>query len=241
MLYFLAILSGILPALILVAFIYWQDKYQREPMKWIAKSFWFGILACGGAIVMEMLWPEPKLNTMSGTLYYSFVVISFSEEMMKYLFFWLLVRGNPYFDERMDGIVYAACVGMGFAGLENIGYLLVNLDNLAALGIARGLLSVPGHFFYAVFMGYYYSLGIYGYRRHRRLYFLLAFLVPFLFHGAFDSIVLAADLSETHMMIAAGTFIVLFVAMGIFVHRHMMRLLRADNKLIHKKGVKERA
>ena len=54
MLYFLAILSGILPALILVAFIYWQDKYQREPMKWIAKSFWFGILACGGAIVMEV-------------------------------------------------------------------------------------------------------------------------------------------------------------------------------------------
>ena len=160
---------------------------------------------------------------------------------MKYLFFWFLVSRNPYFDERMDGIVYAACVGMGFAGFENIGYLLLNLDNLAMLGIARGLLSVPGHFFYAVFMGYYYSLAIYGSRRHRRLYYLLAFLVPFLFHGTFDSAVLAADLSETHMMVAAAVFIVLFVVMGIFVRRHMMRLLRADNKLIHKKGLKEKS
>lgn len=36
---------------------------------------------------------------------------------------WLLLRNNPYFDEHFDGIVYAVCIGMGFAAIENVLYL----------------------------------------------------------------------------------------------------------------------
>ena len=35
---------------------------------------------------------------------------------------WLVLRRNPHFDERMDGIVYAVCVGLGFAAVENVMY-----------------------------------------------------------------------------------------------------------------------
>lgn len=237
MLYFLAILSGILPALVLIAFIYWQDKYRREPVKWILKSFWYGMMACAGAVLLEILMPDCDLDTLEGDLFYSFVVIAFSEEIMRLFFFWLLVRRNPYFDERMDGIVYAACVGMGLAGLENIGYLLISLDDLAFWGVARALFSVPGHFFYGVFMGFYYSLAIYGSRRRRVLYYLLAFLVPWLYHGIFDCSILVADLSDTLFFVGLSVFLVVFVLMIIMARRHILRLLHADNKLMHKVGL----
>jgi len=237
MLYFLAILSGILPALMLVAFIYWVDKYQREPVSWILKSFWYGATACVPAVLLEMMWPAADLDTMGGDLYYSFIVTALSEEGMKFLFFLLLVRANPHFDERVDGIVYAACVGMGFAGLENIGYLLTDVEHLAMLGAARALISVPGHFFYAVFMGYYYALAVYGWHRRRKLMMCASLLVPTLLHGLFDSALLATGLSITHMIIAAVVFAVLFVMMGIYVGRHTKRLLEADNRLIHKQGI----
>lgn len=238
MLYFLAILSGILPALVLIGFIYWQDKYRREPVKWILKAFWYGMMACAGAVLLEILLPDCDLDTLEGDIYYSFIVIAFSEEIMKYLFFWLLVRRNPFFDERMDGIVYAACVGMGLAGLENIGYLLINLDDLAFWGVGRALFSVPGHFFYGVFMGYYYSLAIYGAPRRRVLYYLLAFFVPFVFHGCFDCSILIADLSDPLFYIGMSAFLIAFIVMIIMARHNILRLLRSDNKLMHKVGLR---
>jgi RsiW-degrading membrane proteinase PrsW (M82 family) len=67
------------------------------------------------------------------------------------------LRNNPYFDEHFDGIVYAVCVGMGFAGLENIMYVFQNMDDWMSVSVARAIFSVPGHFFFAVSMGYFYS------------------------------------------------------------------------------------
>ena len=234
MLYFLAILSGILPALLLVAFIYWKDKYQHEPISWILKSFWYGAMACVPAALIEAFWPECYLGELGTSIYYSFVVIALTEEAMKFLFFWLLVRHNPHFDERMDGIVYAACIGMGFAGLENIGYLMTDVSNLAMLGAARALISVPGHFFFAVFMGYYYSLSVYGPRRHRRLMLLCSLLVPTLLHGLFDCALLTFELGVLYMLLATVVFVVLFILMAVYVNRHMKRLLETDNRLMHK-------
>lgn len=241
MLYFLAILSGILPALILVGFIYWKDKYQREPWRWIAKAFWFGALSCIPALFIEFSWPElhqPVTESIIGAVYDSFLTVALSEESMKFLFFWLLVRNNPYFDERMDGIVYAACVGLGFAGLENISYLLVCLDDLedfALVGIFRAFLSVPGHFLYAVFMGYYYSLAVFGPKHLRVRRMIIAFIAPLLFHGIFDCTLLSLDMDPVIEFVATIGFIALSIYMWTVGHKRMHALLAKDNETIFQK------
>lgn len=54
------------------------------------------------------------------------------------------------FDEPFDGIVYVVMVGMGFATLENIGYVL---QHGMGTGILRIFLSVPAHATFAILMG----------------------------------------------------------------------------------------
>ena len=61
---------------------------------------------------------------------------------------------SPYFDYRFDGIVYAVFVSLGFAALENVEYVTGYGLSVAP---TRALLAIPGHFGFAVFMGYFYG------------------------------------------------------------------------------------
>lgn len=228
----LACLVGVLPAVVLVFYIYLMDKNQREPIPWILKAVWYGVLCAIPAVLIEEVLvhaPIPE-NTLPRALYDAFVVAALSEESMKLLFLWLLLRKNPYFDERMDCIVYATCVSMGFAGLENIFYLLDNMDDLASVAITRALLSVPGHFFYGVFMGYFMSLYFWGKSGRRNQNLVLILLAPVVLHGIYDACLMAMPLSEEVM----GLALMVFLALGIYVwvggHRHIMRVLARDRK-----------
>ena len=56
----------------------------------------------------------------------AFFVAAAPEEGAKLLALWLLLRKNPHFDEDFDCIVYSVFVSLGFATLENIGYVLMS-------------------------------------------------------------------------------------------------------------------
>ena len=51
---------------------------------------------------------------------YSVVVVGIIEETFKYLPFALVVLRFRSFDERIDGIVYAATLAVGFSSFENL-------------------------------------------------------------------------------------------------------------------------
>ena len=90
----------------------------------------------------------------------------------------------------MDGIVYAAAVSLGFAGLENVMYLF-SAEDWVSTGIVRALFSVPAHFFFGILMGYYYSLVRFDpiTPSINRFWVLGA---PIIAHGIFDSILFSA-------------------------------------------------
>jgi RsiW-degrading membrane proteinase PrsW (M82 family) len=70
---------------------------------------------------------------------------------------WLLVWRHPSFDERFDGIVYATRAGLGFALVENVGYLVGTESAGGYLGVylLRAVLAVPGHAIFAGFIGHF--------------------------------------------------------------------------------------
>ncbi|MDE7378980.1 MAG: PrsW family intramembrane metalloprotease [Paraprevotella sp.] len=230
MIEYIAIFVGILPAALLVGFIYWKDKYQREPWKWIGKAVKYGMLAAVTAIFFEFLLPRAGNTGLSACIYNAFIVAAIPEECMKLLFFWLLVRKNPFFDEHMDGIVYACCVSMGFAGLENILYLLGNLDSLATTALLRAFLSVPGHFFFNVFMGYYYSLAIFGNPAHKTRNLTLALLTPVLLHGAFDFFLMSMPLSPEWSALSFILLLLLCCYYWKYGRRRIHTLLEMDRQ-----------
>lgn len=212
------IIAAILPAFLWVVYIWWRDKYQREPIHMILRGVAYGILSAGLAYGLESLIgalgliPEQPEGYLQA-LWKAFVGAAIPEELVKLLMLWLLLRKNPYFDERIDGIVYACCVGMGFAGSENIIYLLANLDNWGTVAIQRAIFAVPGHFMFAVAMGYFYSMLYFGDMSWRKRFRI--FWVPVTLHGIYDGLLFMASLNTA----LAATLVISFYVFCVLLYR----------------------
>ena len=118
----------------------------------------------------------------------AFLVTALPEDSFKLLALWIVLRKNPFFDEHFDGIVYAVCIGLGFAAIENIFYVLSE-EEWAGVAITRALLTVPGHYAFAILMGYYYS--IYHFVNHSTKIATCILLVPVVAHGICDALAMS--------------------------------------------------
>ena len=158
---------AILPVIVLAIFIYRKDKFEKEPLRMLAKAFFFGCLSVIPAILIEQalalgffyMGGEYVSGFVTG-IYNGFIVAGCSEELCKLALLALAVWKAPDFNEYFDGIVYATFVALGFAGIENLMYVFRQETFEVSLmtGGVRAILSVPGHFLFAVVMGYYFAL-----------------------------------------------------------------------------------
>ena len=235
------ILAAVLPALVIVGYIVFRDKNRREPISQVWKGVRYGVgsallaLVVGApfSVLAEMVPVLDYTETFWGALYGSFFMAAVPEELAKLLMLYLLLRKNPYFDERMDGIVYAVAVGMGFAGFENILYLFENEEIWGTIGAIRALFSVPGHFCFAVFMGYYYSLAHFDKKNHQELNLFLMLAVPIVLHGVFDFLLMSLPhLHPALIIMAVMAFLGLCIGMNLVAHIKMRHHLKADEIMI---------
>lgn len=224
--------AALTPAAILLYYIYRKDKFRKEPVAELLKAFGFGIVSVFLSLFMSLplgymgFYPDVPA-TFAGAVATSFFGAAIPEEIAKFLMFWLLVRRNRYFDEHMDGIVYASCVSLGFAGLENIMYLFSNYDAWISVGITRAVFSVPGHFFFGILMGYYYSLVRFDpllpkYRRY------LVLGVPILAHGIYDSILFVMDVAPGVAVLLMVVFVMMCNSLRKYCSRRIQDHLEKD-------------
>ncbi|MBP3829210.1 MAG: PrsW family intramembrane metalloprotease [Bacteroidaceae bacterium] len=223
--------AALLPAVILMIIILIRDKEQPEPPRLLIKGVIFGVLSAFGSLAISMpllssgLIPPGYSNSFEALLH-SFGAAALPEELAKLFFLWLLLRRNPYFDEHLDGIVYSVCIGLGFAAFENIQYVFNAGDNWAFTAILRGLLSVPAHFFFAVLMGYYYSLVHFGHHPRRNAVWVLA--APVLAHGIFDTIAMAQEVSPGLEAIFGLVLLLFCNELRKLCTRHIREMANAD-------------
>ena len=186
----LIIITALIPAVILGWWIYKKDSARPEPPRMLVKAFLYGVgsafvtLVIGQFLNMLGLY-VCDLGSFAGAVSTALFAAALPEEVSKLLMLWLLLRKNPYYDEYLDGIVYAACVGLGFAGTENILYLVQSEDWLG-VAIMRGLTAVPAHFAIACAMGYFYSKRHFGDRSTLTAVCVLA--VPVIIHWVYDAL-----------------------------------------------------
>ena len=215
----LILISALTPVAVLLWYIYRKDKVQLEPTKWLLKAFGFGVLSTFLSFVFSvpaclLLGMEMDANTYSSifdALADAFLLAAIPEELAKLIMLWLLLRKNPHFDEKFDGIVYAVCIGMGFAGIENVMYLVGGIEDGSwiGIGISRALFSIPAHFLFAVLMGYYYSLYYWGIDRTLKAKAMIL-VAPVLAHGLFDGILFCMNVDEGLAVICLFLFLYLF-------------------------------
>lgn len=187
-------LAALLPPILLLLFV-WHKDATKEPFLQLLKAVIFGALICIPAVFWEsfmgtLLFNGEEPTTIIGTTLNAFLCAAVPEETLKLIALWLVLRRNPNFDEHFDGIVYAVCVSLGFAAVENVGYVLNHEEAWVSVAVTRALMAVPGHYAFAVFMGYYYSM--YHFVRHDATTAISILLVPVLAHGIYDSLAMSS-------------------------------------------------
>lgn len=226
----LVILAALAPVALLLVYIYGKDSLKSEPVKELLKAFFAGILSALLALVFTIPLPAAGVNeiySISDALKFAFIGAAIPEEFAKFLMLWLVVRKNKYFDENMDGVVYAVFVSLGFAAFENILYLFSNYSQWVSVGISRAVFAIPGHFAFAVLMGYYFSLARFSpVHRKRNRFMVLA--APMLLHGAYDSILFISDVTPLFSSILTIVFLVLCFKMWKMCSRKISELRLRD-------------
>ena len=161
------ILFSIAPALLLAAYVRYADVTTAEPLSLLVGTFALGVLFAGFAGVLNSLF-QPIFGAIPviGTVFFFYLVVGPVEETVKLLAVRLYPYRNTRFDAVVDGAVYGAVAGLGFATIENAIYIAgqVNDPTIANVFVAGGgitplrALAGPGHVIYSAIAGYYLGL-----------------------------------------------------------------------------------
>ena len=192
------LLAALVPAAFLMVQVYRLDRIEKEPAGLLLKLALFGALSGLAAVAIEGALTRVLDVTLGGgmlrLMLENFLAVALVEEACKR---WVVLKfawRHPAFDYRFDAVVYCVFSALGFAALENILYVA---EYGFAVAVSRALLSVPGHCFFAVYMGIYLGQAKMAERAMQRYYIELpdespgqylraSLLVPALLHGFWD-------------------------------------------------------
>ena len=211
------LLAALLPAIILLIRVYKLDKIEKEPRPLLVKLVIVGALTGVAASLIEAVLTRLLNRYYSGSelgylLLENFVAVALVEELCKH---WPVRRfawKHPAFDYRFDAVVYCVFSALGFAALENILYVA---QFGLSVAVPRALLSVPGHFFFAVYMGIYLGEA----KRAERE----SILVPVLLHGFWD---FSLSVDSPWMTAAFYAFVLVFFLSA----NHRLRAASEDDQ-----------
>lgn len=179
------LIIAIVPISILLKFVFDKDTIEKEPLFLLLKLFVSGAFAA--FLVLLLSRGLREIFYTDNTFYNSFVEIALIEEICKWIFIYIITWKNKEFNYRFDAIVYCIFVSLGFAFVENIGYAF-NYGITTCL--LRAIISVPGHAFFAIYMGYYLGMAKMAYtkdeNREGATFTLSSILIPTFLHGIYN-------------------------------------------------------
>ena len=202
-------LATILPP-ILIGILIWQSDKFPEPGKFLVTAFLLGVaidlplyfliilaedhLAPFLGLNLEEinLWREGKQEDNAIFPYGSFAFLhffraAFLEEGLKFALLIFICVKLEALDEPLDAIVYGAAIGLGYAAMENIGYL--HQPDGWTLEMAKNrYYPLIMHCGFGVVMGWLLSQNLFGEisKFKRRFMLILSLAIPVLFHGIYN-------------------------------------------------------
>ena len=178
-------LFSLVPTFILMLFVLYTDRKNKEPAKNIVICLLSGILTISLAGYLEGFTLPYFSNNLFLT--YSF---AFLEEISKILIFYLFIFDNKHYDDLYDGVVYMSLIALSFAGLENIKYAFSEstVSNSISLAIMRDLTTIPLHVICGIVIGYFFSLGYFTEDKTKKIQnYSLAIIVSSFIHGSYNT------------------------------------------------------
>ena len=178
-----------------------------------------------------------------------FVVVGPVEESVKLLAVRLYAYRDDRFDAVIDGAVYGAAAGLGFATIENALYIVQNTGSVSgtyqAITAGSGIAAVralagPGHVIYSAFAGYYLGLAKFNPEDAGPIV-LKGLLIATVIHATYNTLagpvtVVISSLYGISQFVAFVGFVVVFDGLFILVLLKKLHAYRAAYRTAHGAG-----
>ncbi len=228
------VLLSVLPSLFFAAIIYKNDRVEKEPITLLIRLFFGGFLVAA-AVILTTAFLQTAIPFLGQeireldyiSMFFSILIgVALIEEGFKWLYVRFVKWRKSNFDYIYDGIVYATMVSLGFATIENVLYVL---EGGLMVALVRAILSVPGHLFFGIFMGYYMGVSkqaqVNGNLKMRNHYDIKSIVVPTLLHTIFNFCLFSGDL------IFLGLYLVFMISLYVISFRKVHKLGLIRNRM----------
>ncbi len=221
--------AAVVPAAVLMYYIYRKDKYDKEPRSMLVKCIIGGFFAAGASIILEYGadFLEELYFTSHGATAFDYaavtaVLVGLIEEGTKFFFLKRATWHSPEFNYRFDGMVYAVYVSLGFAALENAIYIFSYYD--LSIALQRAILTIPAHMSFAVYMGMYYGRAktseVTGRLADSTFLQWTGYLSAVLLHSVYDGA----------LMVGTPASIIFFYAFVILLDLFVIKTIRRESR-----------
>jgi RsiW-degrading membrane proteinase PrsW (M82 family) len=179
----LSVIAAVIPAIVYSRLVLYLDRYEHEPRRVLIACFAWGAI---GAVIFSLIAEIfaqgiliAAVGEDAGTFFSVGIGAPIIEETFKGIaLLALLLFFRQEFDNVLDGLVYGALVGLGFAMTENIlyfgaAYLEGGPKELGQLFIIRAIIDGFGHALYTGATG-----AAVGWARTRQGRGIARFIVP---------------------------------------------------------------
>ena len=230
----------IIPGLILLWYVYFKDKIEKEPLNLLIVLFIGGTFACAFSIFLSVILKRyigflsleySKMNVFQ-IIFKILFTIAIVEEGSKWIINYVTIWKNKNFDHIYDPIVYCTYVSIGFATLENILYG----NSFGSQGIfpiiMRGFISVPSHAVFGIFMGYYLGISKNALMDKKtkqfKKYRIMSIIVPICLHLIYDLFLIK------NSVLINSLFAIYIMVLYFLAYQNIKKLSSIHKKLVQK-------
>ena len=208
---------------LVVAAVWWLDRYDREPLAMVAAAFAWGALAAPALATITETIAVGALGSHFGRLFGATLVAvgigPFAEEGWKAVGLLAVVALSREFDNPTDGLVYGTAVGLGFATTENLLYELTaaaagGLHRLLPVVLGRTLITAGVHALCSATVGGMLGFAVLAGNWSRRFALVLSGLIgAVVLHSAWNTAVTAAVIGRE----ARGTVVMMGTVLALYI------------------------
>lgn len=235
----IAAVVAFIPAALYVLPLIWLDRYDPEPSWLLALAFgWGGLVAVIVSFIVNTVLGEVAYQVTRSPEAASFVgaVISapvFEEASKGIGLLVLLIFFRRYFDDILDGIVFAGVIALGFATVENVLYYGRavgggGLGGLTILFLMRGIMSPFAHVTFTAMTGI--GCGIARESHNKLVKFIMpvvGYMAAVALHALWNGMAVVGGLQGfvVGYLVLEIPFFLIFVGFSLYIMRRQNKIL----------------
>ncbi len=196
--FFLAVLAGVAPAIVWLAFWLFEDRCDPEPKRYIFFTFVAGMAAVYPVLLIEqnvVPYIDPAFAMGATASPLLLLCWALTEELFKFGAAYLVALRSYVFDEPLDAVIYMVTAALGFSALENALFLFGAFAHGGLLhSVITGDLRFIGatllHTLSSSTIGITLAFSYYKSRSSRRLFALCGVVLAVALHTLFNFFIL---------------------------------------------------